>query len=1059
MDKELKSAVNSIKDIFPIESKQRILELEDIEIKDPVRSDLEHIKDLKLNDRIFGSSVYGQFVLKNKKNGHVLSKKKMKLFTLPTMTPNNSFLVDGTEYVPVIQNRLKKGAYTRIKENGEVETFNNIEGTAFGTEFNPINKKLTIRFRQGHYPIYPLLKAMDIRDSEIAKMIPSEVYDENVIHDREKLEKEIIKIHKNIVGGRADSIDTAASGIKKYFESKETDPETTKRTLGEKFKNINGDYMLRVAQKTINVVKGDEEADPRDSLEFKETYDITDAIREKLSDKGIGNKSKYRIRGNLDRFDDIVRIVNRGQIEKPILDVFKTSSFSNYAKQINPMPMVTETYKTTLLGDGGISSVRRITDDAQRLHDSTAGFLDPIHSPESNKAGVVLYMAQNTKKDGKKILQKMKNLKTGRTEWVSPVEANKYGYSLPGQDGDILYVKNDKLNLGKVDDVKYEIMDPLSMYDVATNSIPFLNYDAGARALLGSKFSEHIIPLKDPDVPFVQAVAGDGKPINDIFSGLHTIRANADGEVLSVTDKQVKIKTSDGIEKIPIVKNYPLNDNSILYHIPVLKSGDKFKKNDVLVDTNFSKGGQLAIGKNLNVAFMPYYGLNHEDGIVITENGARKLISEELKEIDVPISPDSIIDKNKFRAYYPGVVKSENDKKLDSDGIILPGTKIESGDVLVTKLQNKPGTVFDSFLKKLDRTLVKPYSDASVKWNSEDVGEVTDVVRLNNKIKIFARSEKPIRVGDKLVFRHGSKSIITDIIPDEESPVDKDGNPIDIIFSPLGIPSRINPGMLLEAAAGKLSKKTGNNYYVKNFDGTDHRTKIENALLANNIDEKEDLTIKKYNQVIPKVFVGNSYVTRLKQTAERQSSARSYGDFYDVNMQPGRGGGEGGQSVGGLLQNALLAHNATENLREMSRIKGQANVDYWRAIESGQVPIEPERPFVYTKFENQLKQMGINIKELNKKKRLTPLTDGDIDELSVGKIPDATRIARAKDLQPDKEGLFGKIPEGYTGETWSHLELVKNLPRPAMETVIQKALGISSKEFEDILAGHKKISL
>ena len=1058
MDKDLKTAINSIQEIFPIESKTKTLELTGLEFNDPKKSDLQTIKGLKLNDQTYGTNLYANFVLKNK-NGKKISARKIKLATIPAKTPNKSFLVNGTEYVPLMQNRLKKGAYSRIKANGEIETFHNVQGTAFSTEFNPVNKKLSLKFRQAHFPIYPLLKTLGIKDSEIKALIPEEVFNKNVVRDREKLDGLVMRLHRGIVGENAGSVDEAASGVRSYFENKETDPTTTERTLGKKFATTDGKYMLRTIEKTINVVTGKEEPDSRDSLEFKETYDIADIIKDRLTNKSWQNKVRYKIRRNIDKFDDLLRIINKNDISNPINNAFTSSTFANYAKQINPMPMITEEFKVSLLGEGGISSTRRVTDEAQKLHDSSAGFLDPIHGPESDRAGVISYLSSGTKKDGHKLLRKMTNLKTGKNEWVDPATASKFGFALPGQGDDIIYVKDDKLHCGTRKDIKYEISDPLSMYDTATNSIPFLNYDSGARVLLGGKFSEHTIPLTNPDVPYVQTIDGKGNKLNKMFADLHLVNSPSDGDVISVTNKEIKIRTKDGRVSIPLIENYPLNENSILYSKVKVKAGDHVKKGQLLADSNFTVNGEFAIGKNLRVAFMPWYGLNHEDGIVITEQGANKLQSEELKEIDVLTTGDAVVDKYKFNAYFPGKVTASNADKLDNTGIIKPGETIMSGDILVTKLQNKPSTAFDSFLKKLDRSLVKPFVDSSIAWDSDDPAVVTDVVRLNDKIKIFAKSTKPIHVGDKLVFRHGSKSIVTNIIPTDEAPLDGDGKPVDIIFSPIGIPSRMNPGMILEAAAGKLSHKIGKNYYVHNFDGKDHAAEIKKGLADNNINEKEDLTIPKYNKTIPQVFVGNSYVTRLKQTAERQSSARSYGDFYDSDMQAGSGGGGGGQSVGGLLQNALLAYNAKENLYEMSRIKGQSNLDYWRAVESGLNPVEPERPFVYTKFENQLKQMGINVRELNKKKRLAPLTDEDILNLSAGAIRDATNIARAKDLQPNKDGLFGKEAEGYSGEVWNHIDLAAVLPRPAFETVIQKALKISPKEYDEILSGNKIIKI
>jgi DNA-directed RNA polymerase beta subunit/DNA-directed RNA polymerase beta' subunit len=319
----------------------------------------------------------------------------------------------------------------------------------------------------------------------------------------------------------------------------------------------------------------------------------------------------------------------------------------------------------------------------------------------------------------------------------------------------------------------------------------------------------------------------------------------------------------------------------------------------------------------------------------------------------------------------------------------------------------------------------------------------------SNGIVYIRRNGKTCWTGNS--GRYGNKGIVTKVIPDHETPHDKNGRPVEVIMSPAGVPGRINPSQLLETAAGKWAEKTGKPYIVKNFSDSKALEDIQEKLKKENIEVEETLFDGKDGKPFEnKIFVGNQYTLRLMHDVDKKIKARERGN-YDQNMQPGAGK-TGGQSIDPMLMYSLVAHGAKQNLRDATLIKGQQNDDFWRALQLGQPLPTPKTNFAWDKMLAHLQNSGVNIEKKGNEFITGPFTDKHLDKITSGALKDAGKMLVGKNLTPEKEGLFDPDKVGgMDGSKWSHINLNVKMPHPFFEGAIQKILGISSPTYTKIM--------
>lgn len=491
--------------------------------------------------------------------------------------------------------------------------------------------------------------------------------------------------------------------------------------------------------------------------------------------------------------------------------------------------------------------------------------------------------------------------------------------------------------------------------------------------------------------------------------------------------------------------------NTYIHQQPLIQPGQRFEPGRVLARSNYTDDrGAAALGINARVAYVPFRGLNFEDATVISESMAKRLRSQHMYQHGQEFEENDKKGKNPFATLFPGKFDREALDKLDDDGVIKPGMTVNFGDPLV--LTARPITRTHGQLYKGRQNAFK---DASQTWEHHEPGVVTDVERTKKGVVVTVKSATTMQVGDKLSGRYGDKGVVSAIIPDHEMPTDSQGRPFEILANPLGIITRINPSQIVEAALGKIAEKTGKRYKIQDFENIQDLVEFAQKELADNgLSDEEDITDPTTGRKIPAVLSGNRFFMKLHHTSESKIQGRGFGG-YTADETPSKGGATGSKRIGMLDLNALFSHGATEVVRDVSLVRGQKNQDYWSAVMSGKTPPTPKIPHVYQKFVNQLRAAGINPVREKSQTHLMALTDKAIDELAGDReLKSIASVDWKNNLKPIKGGMFDEqLTGGIRGDRWSFIKLHAPMPNPVMEEPIRRVLGLTGKQFEDIIAG------
>lgn len=512
----------------------------------------------------------------------------------------------------------------------------------------------------------------------------------------------------------------------------------------------------------------------------------------------------------------------------------------------------------------------------------------------------------------------------------------------------------------------------------------------------------------------------------------------------------------EGLVRVPYQDNFPFPSKTYLHHTLDVKPGDKVTKGQRLADSNFTRDGVLALGKNLRVAYMAWHGLNSNDAVVISESCAKKLISEHVYREVYPITHKIELNKNKHHIYYGAQYTPQQYAALDEHGIVKVGAKVSHHDLLVAGLSKAEISGTDLMLGRISKALTKPYREVALHWEHGTQGVVSEVVRTANQIAILVKTQEPMQIGDKLAGRYGNKGVVAEIVPDSQMVRDEGGNVIDVIMTSAGVVSRINPGQIIETAVGKVAHKTGKPIVYNNAAGHDTVQWAKDLLKEHGIKDKEtvyDPTRKRYIKGGDGkgVFVGHQFIFKLFKSTETNFSAHGVGP-YDINEQPSKKGGE--ESPKGLAKmefDALVAHDVRNILNEVSTIRSQKNEEFWKALQLGQ-PLPVAKPaFVFNKFTALLEGAGVKMHKEGSKIKLLPKTDKDILAMSSGAILNNKTVS-AKNMQPENGGLFDPLMTGGAqGTKYSHIPLFEPMPNPVFEEPIRRLLGLTQSAFQEKL--------
>ena len=754
-------------------------------------------------------------------------------------------------------------------------------------------------------------------------------------------------------------------------------------------------YLLQVPGNPVLIDEKDHLANKRVKLpgELAENALRTGLVR--MARIARDKLSKYA----LDEKDTIRRIISTRTVQGAINQLFYTGRFSQFLEQTNPLTEITHKRRMSALG-GGLTK-RRAKIEVRDVHASHYSRICPIETPEGQNIGLITSLACYAKVNEHGFLvapyrKVVKGKATDKIVYLMADEEEQYKIAPAttgiGKDGRLLGERvevrtgHEDVYLVTPEEVDFVGISPKALVGVSAALIPFLEHDDSNRALMGANMQRQSVPLLSPEAPYV----GTGLERQAAMNSGMLLLAEEDGTVKEVDARHIVVKKGRKTHEYPLMNFERSNQDTILYHKPVVEEGDKVKKGDLLADGPSSDHGDLALGRNLLVGILPFEGYNYEDAIVISERIVREdlLDSLHIEEFEVK-AEETKLGPEEITADIPNTSK-EDLKNLDENGIVRVGTVVRTGDILVGKITPKGESeptpeekifrsIFGERARNVKNTSLRmvPVSGTAkvirVKRFSRDQGDELDA-GVNELVKVFVAQRKKISVGDKLAGRHGNKGVISTIRPVEDMPFLPDGTPLDIVLNPMGVPSRMNLGQVLEANLGWLAQLKGEYVATPVFDGAQedeilselHEVR-EKAGLAegDNYDGKivvrDGRTGKPIHQPIT---VGVMYILKLEHIADEKIHARSTGPYALITQQPLGGKAQfGGQRLGEMEVWALEAYGASALLQEMLTVKSddtRGRIQLYKAILKGEEFPSPGLPESFRVLVRELRSLGLN---------------------------------------------------------------------------------------------------
>jgi len=1060
------SALKGVDSLFPIIGTHR-----EIHISNPRVQEKNHGYDIHKQALMTGGSLSeplkADVTIKDKKTGKTLdSKKGHTLLQLPYVTDNHTFVVKGNEYVVKNQLRTKPGVYTRRRANDDIESsFNLAKGQNFRMSMSPEKGHLFMEYGTSKIPAYPIMRGLGLQHEDISKKWGSQLADRNKDAFDSKRDTHIDKLYNKIMPANK-RVDSSTSDklnkIHTAYKDTQLDPKTTLKTLGTSHTRVGPMLMLEASNKILDVYNGRKPEDERDSLEFQKLVSPEDFIQERLVKKKHELGFKFRNKADLQKDPLVDKILPAGSLTRTLTGFITNSQISQLPAQINPVEILDGIQAVTRVGEGGISDSRAVPDSVRGIHPSTFGVMDPYKTPDSGAIGVETRLSSGALKDKKgNIFMPLTDTKTNKRIYMDAAEMASHTIAFPNQSttkGRVDVIRNGKVTKVKPKNVRYQIPSPQQMYSVASNLVPLLDSTQGNRIMMGGKYSTQSLPLIDREIPLVASatpeeswVPSNIKTMEKLTARAFLPKSNVDGTVKKVTNGYIDIQTDAGkTVRRSLAQNFPLASKTMLHHTPAVSVGQKVKHGSVLADSNYTKNGDLALGKNLKIGYVAYHGLNSNDAVVISNSAANKMTSQTLVKKVIPLDPDTHLSKKKHNANFPKLFTKGQYDKID-DGLIRPGMKVSHGDPIATVLRKSQPTIENQMFGRIHKSLRRQYSDDTLTWDKETEGEVVDVVKSPKQVTITVKTNSPLKLGDKVANRYGGKGVVSKILDDEEMLQDDKGKPLDMLWTSVGVVSRINPSQVVETALAKVAEKTGKQVRIPSFQKVNNVKFARDMLKKHGLKDKETLTDPISGKKIPNIMVGPQYTYKLFKSTDTNFAARGIDGGYDLNQQPSKGGVTGAKGTGIMEINALLAHDARDMIKENATIKSSRNSEYWRGVQLNRPVNQPESSFVYNKFKGMLTGAGIKFKQEENQVSLAPLTDSEVLSMSSGAIKNP-KMVRAKDLYPESGGLFDKgITGGTSGNRWSHIPLPEPVLNPIFKDPARRILGFTEKQMDEQL--------
>lgn len=1028
IEKGLKEVFNEFSSIKDFSEKKFQLDFVSFELDKP-KFDEFVAKERKLS---YEAPLKVRVKLKNLIMG---TEKEQEIFMadLPLMTDHGTFMISGIERVIVPQLARSTGVSFTSQELKGKKTFGAkiIPGRGAWIEIETdLDGAMYVRIdRKRKFPATTLLRAFGAPTNEKILSLFAGNPDTKASIEKtlakdhtQNADEAMVEIYRRLRDGDMASADNAREFVEGIFSEerydisrvgrfrfnnrfgiKETPKEIERRTLSI------DDLVLIVNHIVhLNVTPGSKE-DDIDHLGSRRVRFVGELFQQKIR---VGMAQiKRNIQNRMSTIDtDVtlpVQFISPKPLQARIKEFFTTNQLSQFMQQTNALEELEHLRTVSALGPGGLSRTRAGY-EVRDVHPSHYGRLCPIQTPEGPNIGLILRLASYARvndfgmietpyavvKDGKV---------TDEIRYLNALEEEEYYIAHAATK-----VEDNKI-VSDIVDVRYRgepttvarnqvhFMDVATnqAFSVATSMIPFLDHDDANRSLMGSNMQKQGTPCIIPEAPLV-ATGMEEIAIRDtgriIFSPVEGTVSYVDGKKIVVEDKKGEKHT------FPLVNFSMTNGFTAFHQRPIVNVGDKVKKGAVLADTSSSDHGQMAVGQNVLVAFMSWSGANYEDAIIVSERLVEKskFTSVHIEEFEVTVR-DTKLGPEMTTCDIPNVGESKL-KNLAEDGIIRVGAEVRPGDILVGKITPKGEsqlTPEERLLRSLFGEKARDVKDTSKRMEGGKRGRVISVQVFSRekgdkldsgilkRIHIQVAQLRNVSVGDKLAGRHGNKGVISKILPVEDMPYMADGTPIDVILTPLGIPSRMNLGQILEMHLGLAANTLNYQVIVPPFAGATEkeiREELVNAGMPETGKVKlfDGRTGEPFDQDIA---VGYMYILKLHHMVEDKIHMRSIGPYSLITQQPLGGKAQnGGQRFGEMEVWALLGHGAGHTLREMLTIKSDDIVGRsaaFDAIVKGEKIPEPNLPASFNVLLNNLRGLALDVDLDKAEEMFRELSDGE----------------------------------------------------------------------------------
>ena len=1065
----------AFKESSPIQSQNHVLEVTfgEHQFGDPAHT----VEECREKDMTYQAPLLTDVRLTNKETGEI-KEQLVFMGDFPMMTDQGTFIINGTERIVVSQLVRSPGVYysSEMDSGKQIYKAQIIPSRGAWLEFE-VDKRDQLmvsidRKRKQSATMFLRALGIAVTNDDIIELLGNSDVIKRTLERDTALTREdaLIEIYRRLRPGEPPTVDASRSLLEgllfnpqRYDLARVGRYKVNKKlnlTTEEEVTVLTDEDIVATLRYLLSLAAGEQgfKVDDIDHFGNRRIRTVGELVANQFR---IGMSRMERVvreRMSSQDIDEITpqSLINIRPIVASIKEFFGSSQLSQFMDQVNPLTGLTHKRRLSALGPGGLaghksgSSRRTNVPTAVRdVHNSHYSRMCPIETPEGPNIGLIgslaLYARVNEYGFIEAPFRRVENgVATDQIDWMTADEEEKHviapantpldpktnEFITTDAEGKIVRphtviarTRDFDGSFGApadvpVEDVDYMDVSPRQMLSVAATLIPFLEHDDAKRTLMGANMQRQAVPLVHPAAPYV----GTGMERRAALdSGEVTLAKNA-GEVIFADASKIIVKHAGGMDEYHLAKYQRSNQSTCINHRPLVRVGDTVEQGEPLADGPSTDHGELALGQNLTVAYMPWEGFNYEDGIVVSE----RLVAEDLlttinitrHEID---ARDTKLGPEEITREIPNL-SEDMLANLDEDGIIRIGAEVGPGDILVGKVTPKGEsalTAEERLLRAIFGAKAHDVRDTSLKMPHGAYGRVIDVVRfsrengddlapgVNEQVRVYVAQRRKIQQGDKIAGRHGNKGVICNVLPVEDMPYMADGTPIDVILNPLGVPSRMNVGQLLEchlgwaAACGWDTEDADSDKYVPGpfftatpvFDGAKEDEIAEVIRRANKnmlnkataafgdhmrpefvtqLDERGKTRLfdgRTGEEFREPITVGTSYILKLGHMVDDKIHARSTGPYSLVTQQPLGGKAQfGGQRFGEMEVWALYAYGASNVLQEILTVKSDDTVGrvktYESIVKGENVPV-PGIPESFKVLVKEIRSLALDIEPMH----------------------------------------------------------------------------------------------